>query len=150
VGLLGGDHDYTAGPNLICPASWGCSASLVGSTYSQISNAIPGNSSSGSVVSGNSYTVSLAGVPVGEVQSYVGSGGLTVNNITQWDHVLAQGFANRNAFQSGGNWYSVTHGFGNNYYGGIIMAIVNQLSGPGIFNSLDRSIANQLYNATHH
>jgi RHS repeat-associated protein len=87
-GLLGGNHDYTAGPNVICPASWNCSDELVGSVYSQVRNGVPGNISDALIVSGQTYTVYQSGVPVGQARSYVGEGGLTVVNITNLDHIL--------------------------------------------------------------
>ena len=146
--VVRGDHDYTAGPNVICPASWGCSADLVGSVYSQVRNGIPGNNTDGQIVSGQSYTVYQDGWPVGEVTSYVGAGGLTVSNVTNTAHILFDGWANRNAYQENGTWYSSTHGRGTNYIGGVFTATVNQVVGPSIFNSMDRSIALQLYGAT--
>jgi hypothetical protein len=153
--LLVGDHDYWAGPNVICDASWGCSAQLVRSIYSQVQNGVPGNAGTGDalIVSGQTYTVYQNGVPVGMVQSYVGDGGLVVNNVTDWAglHIFFDGWANRNAYQADdGTWYSITHGSGTTIYGGFIMAGINQAFGPGIFNNIDRSISAQLYTATHH
>jgi hypothetical protein len=57
AGLIWGDHDYTSGPNLICPAAWPCTEEMVASVYSQIRNGVPGNDSSGAIVSGRAYTV---------------------------------------------------------------------------------------------
>lgn len=147
--ILLGDHDYTAGPNLICPRQWRCSAAMVGDVYTQIRFAVPGNSSPLTVVSGNTYTVSAGGIPVGTVTSYVGKGGLTINNITNLSHIFYDGWANRNAFQhSNGNWYSYTHGKGTNYFLGAFMAAANQIFGPGTFDGIDRAIYHELYRRT--
>ncbi|HEX3810303.1 MAG TPA: FG-GAP-like repeat-containing protein [Rhizomicrobium sp.] len=149
AGLLTGGHNYNTA-NMICAAAWHCSAGLVGSVYSQVNNGVPGNPSNAAIVSGNQYTVYQNGVPVGTVHSYVGQNGLTVANVTDPGHILFDGYANRNALQVNGAWYSVTHGSGISYYGGAFIAEANQVLGPGIFNNMDTSIASQLYAATHH
>jgi RHS repeat-associated protein len=148
--LLTGDHEYASGPNLICPAAWKCSAKLISSLYSQVRFSVPGNTSSSTVMSGNSYTVTAFGVPVGTVASYVGSGGFTVVNVTNPSHVLFDGWANRNAYQTAeGAWYSYTHGKGTNYYGGVFTAASNNIFGPRTFDGIDRPLYRELYRRTH-
>jgi hypothetical protein len=149
AGLLTGDHDYNTA-NMICAAASHCSASLVGSVYSQQRNGIPGSTSSAPIVSGNTYPVYVKGVYIGDVQSYVGKDSLTVDNVTDTNHVLFDGYISRNAIQVDGAWYSVTHGTGTSYYGGAFVATGNQVFGPALFNAMDASIASQLYAATHH
>lgn len=146
-----GDHDYTAGPNLICPASWGCSPELIGRRYSEVRHAVPGNWDPTTIQSGQIYTVRQSGFPVGHVKSYVGKDGFTINNVTQSDHILHFGWANRNTYRDrAGNWYSFTHGKGTNYYGGLWTELANEVAGPKIFNALDASLYRQLYKDTHH
>jgi RHS repeat-associated protein len=147
--ILIGDHDWSVITE-ICPASWGCSGGLVGSVYPIVSNGVPGNQSTAQIVSGQKYTVYAGGVPVGQVKTYVGAGGLTVNNITLINHIFCCGWVNRNAlFDTSGAWYSITHGKGTNYYGGFISAMWNQALGPSKFYDLDMSIRAQLYKKTH-
>ncbi|HEY4971203.1 MAG TPA: RHS repeat-associated core domain-containing protein, partial [Steroidobacteraceae bacterium] len=149
AGLIMGEHDYTAGPNQICPASWHCTAAMVGRAYTVVRNAVPGASSSETIVSGGTYTVWLGYLPGGQVTVVVGNGGLTVSNMTNLDHVMLDGWINRNAFQVDGAWYSYTHGTGTNYFGGAFMAMFNQFIGPILFNGLDDQVRNDLYKATH-
>jgi RHS repeat-associated protein len=147
---LMGDHDYHSGPNLICPASWGCTEAMIGSAYTEIRNGVPGNDSPGQLVSGHQYTVYAGGIPLGTVVSRVGAGGLTVANVTTRNHVFHDGWINRNAYRdSRGNWYSYTHGRGTNYYGGVFMALLNNRFGARIFDGLDQSIREELYQRTH-
>ena len=144
-----GDHEYEAGPNLICPAAWGCTRDLVASVYGQVRFGVPGNDSSENIVSGRTYNVYLGGITAGIVRSYVGVDRLTVVNVTRGTHILYDGWANRNAFEDRrGNWYSYTHGRGTNYYGGVFLAIANNLAGPPIFNSMDRRIREELRRLT--
>ncbi len=146
-GVLLGDHDYIAGPNLICAASAGCTAAEVGAVYSQVQYGIPGGDGDQKIVSGNTYPVRIFGVYIGDVKSYVGSGGLTISNVTLPNHALHSGWINRNAIQlSSGAWYSITHGKGTNYYGGAFNAAANQWGGPRQFNAMDKAIRNELEN----
>ena len=143
--ILIGDHEYTLPPVIICPAAWRCTQEQVASIYSSVAGGVPGNSSTAPIISGNTYTVYQSGVPVGQVQSYVGRDRLTVNNVTKANHILHYGWVNRNAFRdSQGNWRSLTHGKGTNYYGGAFTALMNQTDGPIIFLRMDIVIRQRL------
>ena len=87
---------------------------------------------------------------MGTVDSYVGSGGLTVDNATWAGHLLFEGQINRNAIQIDGSWYSITHGWGTNVYFNPITTLSNQYLGPVQFRALDDQIKTELYGATHH
>jgi RHS repeat-associated protein len=144
-----GGHDYSAGPHVICEAQWHCSAELVGKTYSKARNAIPGNPIDAPIVSGTQYYVYLFGIPMGIVTSNVGQGGLTISNVTELAHPLCCGWISRDAYESNGAWYSVTHGSGISVYGGAFTAAGNDVLGPYLFDGLDASVRDQLYSATH-
>jgi RHS repeat-associated protein len=147
--ILMGDHDYLTPPIIICPAAWRCTAAQVGSVYGSIQGGIPGNNSPGMIVSGQSYMVYELGVPMGHVTSTVGRDRLTVTNVTNRDHVLHYGWVNRNAMRDvAGNWVSITHGRGTNYYGGAFTAGANQANGPSIFISMDMAIRQRLQEMT--
>jgi RHS repeat-associated protein len=147
--ILQGDHEYTTPPIIICPAAWRCTAAQVGSVYGSVSGGIPGNGSPGMIVSGQTYMVYALGVPVGHVTSYLGRDRLTVTNVTNLDHPLYYGWVNRNAMRDvAGNWVSITHGRGTNYYGGFITAGLNQANGSSIFIALDIDIRRRLQEMT--
>jgi hypothetical protein len=47
-----------------------------------------------------------------------------------------------------GNWVSITHGRGTNYYGSFITAAINPANGPSIFISMDMHIRERLQEMT--
>lgn len=131
-----GYHDYTAGPNVVCPAEPRCTPEEIADQMSRFS--LPGRSPAEPIQSLKTYRVHdpETGMFVGHVQSVISDDGLTVQNITRPGHIFHDGEITRSASQrSDGTWTVTTRGTGNNVYPG--MSYVNQWFGPGIFNGLD-------------
>jgi RHS repeat-associated protein len=83
--------------------------------------------------------IELGGMRVeylGAIRSIVSLDELRVSNISEPTHIFHKGQVDRDARQVGQAWYVVTHGTGNNIY--FAMDVVNQVTGSGIFNEVDR------------
>jgi RHS repeat-associated protein len=144
-----GDHDYTAGPNLVCPAALTCSSEEIADQGSRF--AVPGQDPTRPVVNDERYLVRdpWTGIPGGYVRTNVSQDGLTITNTTDLWHMFCCGQITRTFFQDDtGAWYAKTTGTGYNIIPG--MGPANQWSGPLIFNTLDAQMrANiQLHHST--
>jgi hypothetical protein len=134
-----GWHDYTAGPNLVCRAELQCSREEIADQLARFS--IPGRNPSIPVADESNNKVYFPGTHhhVGNVETTIADGGLTITNRTDPGHLLFDGKVIRHALQGeDGSWYVTTRGFGNNVTTG--MNIPNQLFGPEIFTGLDREM----------
>jgi RHS repeat-associated protein len=137
-------HNYTEGPNIICAARFACTAEDVGRVYSLAGNAIPGAPMT-RIESGSRYTVWMGFIPLGNVTSYASSDGLRVTNVAGFDHIMggiAGGRVEREAYQTGGTWFSRTRGYGTNWYPEL--AALNQFFAPATWAFQDQMIRNQL------
>ena len=131
-----GYHDYTAGPNVVCPAELRCTKQEIADQMSRFS--LPGRSPAEPIQSGEKYPVydPETGLFVGRVRSEIFDDGLAVRNVTQPGHIFHDGQITRSASQApDGTWTVTTRGTGNNVYPG--MSHANELFGPGVFNGLD-------------
>jgi hypothetical protein len=134
-----GWHNYKTGPNLVCRAEQGCSREEVADQLARFS--IPGRDPSVPVEDRTTNKVYLPETRrhVGDVETEITDGGLTITNLTVPGHLFFDGTVIRSAHQGAdGSWYVTTHGFGNNVTTG--MNIPNQLFGPEIFRGLDREM----------
>ena len=138
------DHDYTAGPNLVCAAELACSAQEIADQGARFS--VPGRDPSRPVENQERYAVRdpWAGIPGGYVRTSVSRDGLTIINRTElWWHVFCCGQITRTFFQDDtGAWYAKTTGTGYNIIPG--MGPVNQGSGPAIFDKLDAQMRSNI------
>ncbi len=109
-----GWHHYSAGPNLACPADWGCTAADLSEPYARSS--VPGVGST-TPQSGGTYDVSdpIFGQRGGPVRTEISPDGMTITNTTLPGHELFDGQVIRRLRQApDGSWYVTTTGFGNN------------------------------------
>jgi hypothetical protein len=131
-----GWHDYTEGPNLVCPAALACSPGEIADQLSRY--AIPGQDAAVPAENGKIYPVldPWTGMYAGNVRTNMTADGLTVTNTTLPGHVFYNGQIMRTATQGpDGAWYVTTHGFGNNVEPGA--NDVNQYVGPEVFRTVD-------------
>jgi hypothetical protein len=97
--------------------------------------AVPGHA--GENLSTGTYWVWAGNIPGGQVNAVFQRGGLQVTNTTTALHVFS-GTIQRDVFASGGRTLIMTQGNGRAPgLGGASRDLINELSGPGIFNSLD-------------
>jgi hypothetical protein len=131
-----GWHDYTSGPDLVCPAKLKCSRDEIADQMSRF--AVPGQNPAEPVRLRSTNPVYIPGteIRVGHVRTIITNGGLTVTNTTLKGHIFYNGEIVRTAIQDpDGSWSVITHGIGNNVIPGA--ADLNQETGPDIFKELD-------------
>jgi RHS repeat-associated protein len=143
-------HEYRA-TNIVCSAWLSCTREEVVDALSRF--AYPGQDYSDPVQPGELNFVEpfswFKGTGIeylGAIQSIIFPGELQVRNISLPTHIFHKGQVDRRAFSVGKAWYVETHGTGNNIY--FMMDRVNQISGAGIFTSLDRKM--RFYLETNH
>jgi hypothetical protein len=147
-----GWHFYTL-TSLVCPAELHCSVQEMIDYLSRF--AYPGQYPSNPVHNTDLHPVGLGPFsfgwlvlgpysmgPLGQVQTFVSNGGLTVKNVTQPGHIFHDGIIIRTAYQENDAWYVSTYGYGNNVNVG--MDTANQVFGPGIFNALNQQMINTI------
>jgi len=129
-----GWHQYQAGPNNVCTPDLQCSREEIAAQLSRYS--LPGRGPSQPVETGGTYPVYADGIKVGTVRTTISEDGLTITNKTLEGHIFYDGKIVRKAKKDDdGSWTITTEGTGNNVYPG--MNKVNERVGPGIFDSLD-------------
>jgi hypothetical protein len=142
-------HFYTS-THLVCPKQLHCSEEEIIDYLSRF--AYPGQYPFNPVQNTDIHPVGLGPFSLGslnlgpysmgalgQIQTFVSNGGLTIKNVTQPGHIFYDGIIIRTAYQDEkGAWYVSTYGYGNNVNLG--MDTVNQVFGPGIFNAVDQSM----------
>lgn len=134
-----GWHDYRLGPNIACAAEFRCSREEMVDQFARFS--LPGRDPSMPIEDRERYPVHIPGtnIYVGDIETRITDGGLTIGNRTKAGHIFFDGIVIRELKQSDdGAWYVTTHGFGNNVRPGT--NVVNQLVGPEVFSELDRQM----------
>jgi RHS repeat-associated protein len=140
-----GRHEYTAGPNLVCPAAYSCSSEEMADQLSRF--AYPGQDPLHPVQDADINVVYAGPLPGGKIITDVSADGLTIRNTTLPLHVFCCGQIVRNVYQSdNGSWFAMTVGSGINLVPGA--AITNQITGPILFNGMDQQMLNSVQ--SHH
>ena len=145
-----GYHDYQAGPNLVCLPEERCSAEEMGDYGSK--HSLPGRDPSQPIENNKDYVVRIPGtdILVGHVHTTISQDGLTIQNVTQIDHIFHDGQITRTLTQApDGAWYVTTLGTGNNIWP--FMATMNQIFGGDIFDAMDRQMRDNIrqHHGTH-
>ncbi len=142
-----GWHFYTS-TYLVCPAELHCTIEEMIDYLSRF--AFPGQYPSNPVRNTDINPVGLGPLslgpielgpysmgPLGEIQTFISNGGLTVKNVTQPGHIFYDGIIIRTVYKDeNGDWYVSTYGYGNNVNPG--MDTANQVFGPGIFHAANQ------------
>ena len=134
-----GWHDYTAGPNLVCPAELQCTKEEMADLMSRFG--VPGRDPSKPIEDGQMYAVfdPRTGLFAGWIRTTVTDDGLTITNTTNALHILYDGKIVRQAVQAeDGSWYVTTRGTGNNWIPG--MNLMNAWQGRKIFDYMDQKL----------
>ena len=137
-------HDYTSGPNVICPAELNCTSQEIADHLSRV--AYPGQDLSVPVIDQQLNFVEdpRSGIPGGYVVTRISPDGLTIINTTRPLHVFYPGLITRTATQSAdGSWSVTTRGVGYNIWAPGL-ALINQEQCPKVFDFLDQRLRDNI------
>ena len=138
-----GFHEYTTGPNMVCPKELECTEEEMVDQLSRY--AFPGQDPSVPVENLDINTVSdprpgllSRFAPGGDVRTYVSEDGLTVVNQTMPGHIFHDGIIERELTQVNGDWFVTTRGVGNNT--NEIYDDINEWQGQKLFDHVDEQM----------